>query len=113
VIQPKVYAWAILQDHQCWCSDYSPAGDNSTTGCTEQCPGYGPNTCGSADGTFFSYVSSGQKSPAGTAGAGGATSTTATPVSTVCHPNPFPFALLLLVVVMLALMATILTFEDR
>lgn len=28
-------------------------------------------------------------------------------------PNPFPFALLLVVVIMLALMATILTFDDR
>lgn len=90
-IQPKIYAWAILQDHKCWCSDYSPTGDNSTTGCTEPCPGYGSNICGSADGNFFSYVSSGQLAPAGTAGAGGASSaasTTATPVSTVCDPNP-------------------------
>jgi hypothetical protein len=114
-IQPKIYAWAILQDHKCWCSDYSPTGDNSTTGCTEPCPGYGPNICGSADGNFFSYIESGRLSPVGTAGAGGpsgAASTTANPVSTVCYPHPLAFVLLL-VVVMLALMATILTFNDR
>jgi cell wall integrity and stress response component len=116
-INNVAYAFAILQDTACYCSNYFPpggVGGNLTKGCTITCPGWPFEYCGGSDD--FTYVEI--ATPSGTAGAGGssgsAPSTTAAPVSTVCYPiSPLHLCHHLLVVVMLALMAAILTFSNR
>lgn len=66
-------AFAIVQDSNCWCSDYVPDESTQTdTGdCNTSCPGYPDDTCG-GDG-LYGYMDLGQ-SPSGTKGA--STSTT-------------------------------------
>lgn len=58
------YAFAILQDQSCWCSNYIPA--STTTGCTLNCPGYPFEKCG-GDG-LYGYIALGKVSPSGTIG---------------------------------------------
>ncbi|KAI1004301.1 hypothetical protein K3495_g3913 [Podosphaera aphanis] len=59
------YAFAILQDKSCWCSNYIPA--TTTTGCTLNCPGYPFEKCG-GDG-LYGYIALGKVAPSGTLGA--------------------------------------------
>ncbi|KAG5978881.1 hypothetical protein E4U55_005821 [Claviceps digitariae] len=50
------YAYAVLQNNLCWCSNYGP--DESTqrnNACHLACPGYPADTCGGAGG-LYSYV---------------------------------------------------------
>lgn len=61
------YAFAIVQDSDCWCSNYAP-GDTSDVGdCDKDCPGYPSEKCGSKDGEKFGYIALGKK-PSGTRG---------------------------------------------
>ncbi|KAI0098745.1 hypothetical protein GGR51DRAFT_565444 [Nemania sp. FL0031] len=67
------YAFAILQGHYCWCSDYVPATSSQvdTDECDDTCPGWKYDTCG-ADG-LYGYIAL-DISPSGTTD-GGSTST--------------------------------------
>ncbi|RYO92917.1 hypothetical protein DL766_003899 [Monosporascus sp. MC13-8B] len=68
-------AFAIVQDNNCWCSDYEPA-DSVTTDvgdCNTNCPGYPDENCG-GDG-LFGYMALGPE-PAGTRGASSSNPTT-------------------------------------
>ncbi|KAI0429381.1 hypothetical protein F5Y09DRAFT_260041 [Xylaria sp. FL1042] len=69
------YAFAILQAHDCWCSDYVPAVSSQvdTGECNDSCPGWKPDTCG-ADG-LYGYIAL-DTSPSGTAD--GSTTSTST-----------------------------------
>lgn len=58
------YAFAILQNQNCWCSNYFPA--STTTGCTLKCPGYPFEKCGGED--LYGYIALGKVSPSGTIG---------------------------------------------
>ena len=78
------FAFAVVQDQNCWCSNYAPADTTSTSDCSETCPGYPYENCGSASADLFGYVALG-KAPSGTIGA--STSTSTTPTST---PTPSP-----------------------
>ncbi|RYP89446.1 hypothetical protein DL770_004416 [Monosporascus sp. CRB-9-2] len=69
-------AFAIVQNNDCWCSDYEPA-DSVTTdvgNCNMDCPGYPSEKCG-GDG-LFGYMALGPE-PAGTRGATSSRPTTA------------------------------------
>ncbi|KAI1850113.1 hypothetical protein JX265_003485 [Neoarthrinium moseri] len=68
------YAYAIVQDSNCWCSDYTPAAavQVDTSKCDTDCPGYPSDKCGGSG--VYGYLSLG-KAAAGTLGAD--TSTTA------------------------------------
>ncbi|RYP71411.1 hypothetical protein DL771_004778 [Monosporascus sp. 5C6A] len=69
-------AFAIVQNNNCWCSDYEPA-DSVTTdvnSCNMECPGYPTETCG-GDG-LFGYIALGPE-PSGTRGAATTRPTTA------------------------------------
>lgn len=46
------YAFAILQDATCWCSNDAPGITTSVDDCNLQCPGYPDDLCGSSDGLF-------------------------------------------------------------
>ena len=62
------YAFAVVQNDHCWCSNYMPADTVSVSECGQVCPGYGPENCGDSDKGLFGYVAL-SKSPLGTAGA--------------------------------------------
>ncbi|KAK6199046.1 hypothetical protein LQW54_010174 [Pestalotiopsis sp. IQ-011] len=75
-------AFAIVQNKNCWCSDYVPGTTVDTSECNTNCPGYPSDTCG-GDG-LYGYIGL-SKEPAGTSGAEtttAAASTTTTQTST-------------------------------
>ncbi|KAI0158863.1 hypothetical protein BJ166DRAFT_316077 [Pestalotiopsis sp. NC0098] len=59
-------AFAIVQNKNCWCSDYVPGTTVDTSECNTNCPGYPSDTCG-GDG-LYGYIGL-SKEPAGTSGA--------------------------------------------
>ncbi|KAI1422251.1 hypothetical protein F5Y12DRAFT_641174 [Xylaria sp. FL1777] len=69
------YAFAILQEHDCWCSDYIPAVSSQvdTDECNESCPGWKPDTCGAKG--LYGYIAL-DTNPSGTAS--GSTTSTST-----------------------------------
>ncbi|KAI0132564.1 hypothetical protein BJ170DRAFT_592516 [Xylariales sp. AK1849] len=73
------FAFAIVQDSNCWCSDYTPdlSIQVSTSECNKQCPGFPTDTCGG--NSLFGYMALG-KSALGTKG-GATTTTTTTPTT--------------------------------
>ena len=75
------FAFAVVQGQSCWCSNYVPADTTSTSECSEACPGYPYENCGSQSAGLFGYVALG-KAPLGTVGAAASTSTTPTPTPT-------------------------------
>ncbi|KAF6239820.1 hypothetical protein HO173_002366 [Letharia columbiana] len=84
------FAFAVVQNQNCWCSNYSPADTTSTGNCSEACPGYPYENCGSASSGLFGYVALGN-APSGTIGASTSTSTTSTPTPTpTTTPTPIP-----------------------
>ena len=68
------YAFAVLQGENCWCSNYIPSSQSSTSNCDSECPGYPDNQCGDPDRGMYGYVPLGNP-PLGTAGASSAAST--------------------------------------
>lgn len=73
------YAFSVLQDDSCWCSNYVPdkTVQVDSSECNAACPGYPSDLCG-ADG-LWEYIAL-EKSPSGTTGASTSTQTS-TPVS--------------------------------
>lgn len=53
------YAYAILQDQNCWCSNYTPSNQVALSSCSDTCPGYPSDSCGNAANALFSYVALG------------------------------------------------------
>ncbi|CAJ2513634.1 Uu.00g017530.m01.CDS01 [Anthostomella pinea] len=72
------YAFAILQDSDCWCSNYEPdpSIQIDVDKCDQNCPGYPDDKCG-GDG-LWGYMLL-DKAPAGTKGGETSTPTTTTP----------------------------------
>ncbi|ELR07053.1 hypothetical protein, variant [Pseudogymnoascus destructans 20631-21] len=49
------FAFAIVQDNLCWCSNYAPgASTASISKCSNECPGYPADLCGGAD--LYGYI---------------------------------------------------------
>jgi len=69
------YAFAIVQGNNCWCSNYIPADQSSVSDCSDKCPGFPAESCGSLNNDLFGYVAL-SKSPSGTMGAASSTSST-------------------------------------
>ncbi|CAK7272796.1 Cell wall integrity and stress response component 4 [Sporothrix epigloea] len=61
------YAFAVVQGHNCWCSDYIPSKSVqvSASECNIPCPGWSPDVCGGDN--LFGYMAL-NKFPSGTAG---------------------------------------------
>ena len=78
------FAFAVVQAQNCWCSNYAPGDTTSTGDCSQQCPGYPFEDCGSASSGLFGYVALGN-APSGTIGAAPSASPTSTPT-----PTPTP-----------------------
>lgn len=84
----RSYAFAIVQDHNCWCSNLIPniADRKSISECQLGCPGYPSDWCG-GDGTF-GYMAVVGISPTGTAPAGFGFPTTSLDSSVSAGPHP-------------------------
>jgi len=62
------YAFAVLQEHDCWCTNYTPDSTTSLDDCTYTCPGYPSDNCGGPG--LYAYIQL-VKAPLGVKGAGG------------------------------------------
>ncbi|KEF61864.1 uncharacterized protein A1O9_03435 [Exophiala aquamarina CBS 119918] len=77
------YAFAVLQGENCWCSNYIPLEQVSTSDCNQQCPGFPDDWCGSTDAGLYGYYLLGAANPLGTSsGIVASDSTTASSPST-------------------------------
>ncbi|KXX74547.1 Cell wall integrity and stress response component 4 [Madurella mycetomatis] len=78
----RSYAFAIVHEMRCWCSNLIPnrADRRPLEECQYPCPGYPPDYCG-GDGVF-GYMEIGGFQPSGTARPGFGLSSTETPPST-------------------------------
>ncbi|OJJ48386.1 hypothetical protein ASPZODRAFT_1581737 [Penicilliopsis zonata CBS 506.65] len=63
------YAFGILLDKNCWCSNYAPASSTTTnvSKCDDECPGYPSDHCGNAAKTLYAYIAMSSHEPSGTA----------------------------------------------
>ncbi|RDI81522.1 hypothetical protein Vi05172_g8462 [Venturia inaequalis] len=61
------YAFAIVQGQNCWCSNYAPAAQGSTSKCNTPCPGFPDELCGNSDQSLYGYISL-NVAPSGTLG---------------------------------------------
>ncbi|PGH16776.1 hypothetical protein AJ80_05091 [Polytolypa hystricis UAMH7299] len=50
------YAFAVIQDKSCWCSNVAPGENPSTDDCGSKCPGYPSETCGSKKKGLYVYI---------------------------------------------------------
>ncbi|SLM34137.1 Carbohydrate-binding WSC, subgroup [Lasallia pustulata] len=74
------YAFAVLQGSDCWCSNYVPADTTSTDSCSQPCPGYPSDLCGSSSDNLFGYIAL-KNSPSGTAGHSSNPTSTSAPIT--------------------------------
>lgn len=75
------YAFAVVQDTNCWCSNYAPSDTVDVGSCSETCPGYGFEQCGSLSEGLYGYVAL-NKGPSGTIGPSSSSSSIQTSTST-------------------------------
>jgi hypothetical protein len=88
------YAFAIVQGQNCWCSNYIPSNQQSTSNCNEPCPGFPSDLCGSSSG-LFGYIALNLK-PSGTAGASSSSakpSSVSSDMPSKLIPSPSPSSL--------------------
>lgn len=83
------YAFAIVQWQSCWCSNYVPADQTSTGDCSQQCPGYPDESCGSEDDGLYGYIAL-NRAPSGTMGASSETQQTSTAYVSSASSSPHP-----------------------
>jgi hypothetical protein len=62
------YAFAIVQDNNCWCSDWIPSDQQDVRQCSDKCPGYPNELCGNGGKGLFGYIAL-SKQPSGTVAA--------------------------------------------
>ncbi|GCB17431.1 cell wall integrity and stress response component 4 [Aspergillus awamori] len=76
------YAFGILQGYDCWCSNIVPneATNVNVSQCSQDCPGYPDDSCGSTSKGLYGYVAIVGQQPSGTATVS-TTSTSSTSVS--------------------------------
>lgn len=75
------YAFAVVQDANCWCSNYAPSDTVDVGSCSETCPGYGFEQCGSLSEGLYGYVALNNR-PSGTIGPSTSSSSIPTSAST-------------------------------
>ncbi|QVM11430.1 hypothetical protein D8B26_006078 [Coccidioides posadasii str. Silveira] len=73
------YSFAILQGKSCWCSDAVPGDITDVSDCSDSCPGYPKDKCGSVRKRLYGYIQL-DKRPTTTI-AGSTTSLTTNPTS--------------------------------
>ncbi|OAL48300.1 hypothetical protein IQ07DRAFT_645775 [Pyrenochaeta sp. DS3sAY3a] len=62
-----VYAFAVIQFKDCWCSNYIPSAQVDTDRCMVDCPGFPSEKCGDVDNGLFIYLKL-DGTPSGTQG---------------------------------------------
>lgn len=50
------YAFAVVQGTTCWCSNYAPGTQVAVAECSETCPGYPYEYCGSTASNLYGYM---------------------------------------------------------
>ncbi|PYH98683.1 hypothetical protein BO71DRAFT_425928 [Aspergillus ellipticus CBS 707.79] len=80
----STYAFGILQGYDCWCSNIAPnsATNVNTSDCSQSCPGYPDDSCGSTSKGLYGYVEIVGQQPSGTATVS-STSTSSTSVKRI------------------------------
>lgn len=73
------YVFAVIQGTECWCSNYAPSDQVSTSSCNTNCPGYPMEQCGNPSQGLYGYFNLGGIA-SGTAG--GSSSPSSSPSST-------------------------------
>ncbi|RAH62923.1 ER membrane protein [Aspergillus piperis CBS 112811] len=83
------YAFGILQGYDCWCSNIVPneATNVNTSQCSQDCPGYPDDSCGSTSKGLYGYVEIVGHQPSGTA----TVSTTSTSSTSPSMAERFPY----------------------
>jgi hypothetical protein len=84
------YAFAIVQDDNCWCSNDVPADQVSTGDCDTSCPGFPDDKCGNSADGLYGYIQL-NIAPSGTSG--GSASIAKTSVSNIPTAQLLPFDL--------------------
>ncbi|KAH6625661.1 hypothetical protein C7974DRAFT_377149 [Boeremia exigua] len=84
------YAFAVIQENDCWCSNYIPSSTTDISRCQKDCPGYPTEKCGDVNAGVYIYIQLAGR-PSGTAGGGGSRPTSrevssATPVPSSTAP---------------------------
>ncbi|KAF2001600.1 hypothetical protein P154DRAFT_574948 [Amniculicola lignicola CBS 123094] len=67
------YAYGVILDKQCWCSNYAPAEQVDLSKCGQDCPGFPSEKCGNPSDKLYIYVLL-DTEPSGTASAAQSTS---------------------------------------
>lgn len=67
------YVFAVILGQSCWCSNYIPANQESTSLCSDACPGFPSEKCGNQASGLYGYFNLGG-TPSGTAGGSSASS---------------------------------------
>ncbi|KAF2449004.1 hypothetical protein P171DRAFT_222744 [Karstenula rhodostoma CBS 690.94] len=70
------FAFFVIQDKNCWCTNYIPAEQSDISDCSETCPGFDSENCGKA-GQYYIYVNL-NGNAAGTVGASQPSSSSST-----------------------------------
>ena len=85
------YAFAVVQGTSCWCSNYIPASQSSTSSCGVACPGYPYENCGDQSSGLFGYVALGP-SPSGTQGAASSSAASSSAAPSPSSNSPSAYA---------------------
>ncbi|KAJ5653249.1 Carbohydrate-binding WSCsubgroup [Penicillium lividum] len=79
------YAFGVLLDYECWCSNVAPASDTEKkhAECDSECPGYPDDSCGNSTLGVYAYVSVTGNMATSTASDSSSSTTTGTSSSTI------------------------------
>ncbi|KAF1812455.1 hypothetical protein P152DRAFT_363831, partial [Eremomyces bilateralis CBS 781.70] len=80
------YAFAIVQNKNCWCSNYAPADEQPVSDCGEKCPGYPADKCGNEGKGLFGYIVVENNKPSGTKSGDAGTPSTSSSSSEISSP---------------------------
>lgn len=81
--QTAGYYLAVVQDYDCWCTNYAPSTTVSLSNCSDECPGFPDELCGSLANKLFGYIELPGYTPVSTSSSAKAASSSATPVVVV------------------------------
>ncbi|KAF2678137.1 hypothetical protein K458DRAFT_141521 [Lentithecium fluviatile CBS 122367] len=81
------YAFAVILEKNCWCSDYIPEDQRDTGDCSTSCPGFPSEKCGNVDDNLYIYIKL-ANDPSGTVGGSQPTSTNVSPSPTATSSPP-------------------------
>lgn len=91
------FAFAVVQGHDCWCTNVAPTEQLDWSQCSDPCPGISSEWCGNEEANLYGYFQLPGGKPLATSGSGAsqASSTSAFPsVSTFrtssVPPSPVP-----------------------